>query len=236
MFTGIIEDIGKVVSFNNQQLTFLTKLDNLHIGDSIAVNGVCLTIIDYKLLNKKNTGDKFVLYQVTVEVSKETLARTNVKNLKINSMINLERALKLNSPLGGHIVLGHIDTTVKIKNIKKEAGNEKNLIMTFELPKNLAKYVVEKGSVAIDGISLTVAKVDKEDFSVVLIPHTLKSTTLQYKKVGDSVNFEADVLAKYIENMISNYLNPRNQKLDKNDNIFFNETNLLQKLKENGFL
>lgn len=236
MFTGIIEDIGKVVSFNNHKLTFLTKLDNLHIGDSIAVNGVCLTIIDYKLLNKKTSGDKFVLYQVTVEVSKETLSRTNVKNLKINSMINLERALKLNSPLGGHIVLGHIDTTVKIKNIKKESGNEKNFIMTFELPKNLAKYVVEKGSVAIDGISLTVAKVDKEDFSVVLIPHTLKSTTLQYKKVGDSVNFEADVLAKYIENMISNYLHSQNQKLDKNNNIFFNETNLLQKLKENGFL
>ncbi len=215
MFTGIIEDIGKVISFDGKKLIFLTRLNDINLGDSIAVNGICLTVVEKKQLNPE-------LNKISVEVSKETIHRTNILSLKKSTEINLERALKLFSRIGGHIVSGHIDAKVKVTNIKKETSYEKNLILSVELPKNLSKYIVEKGSVALDGISLTVSNISKNNFSVVLIPHTLKNTTLKNKKSGDILNLEVDILAKYVENI-------------NNKNVSYKDTTLLKKLKENGF-
>jgi riboflavin synthase len=221
MFTGIIEDIGEVINFDGKKLTFLTKLDSLNIGDSISVNGICLTIIDSRLQNKNFSNKKTT--KVTVDVSKETLQRTNLSGLKSGSKLNLERAIKLSSRLGGHIVSGHIDTTAKIKKIVIENSSGKNFVITIELPKNLTKYVVEKGSIAIDGISLTIAKVLKDSFNVVVIPHTFNNTNLKYKKVGDLINLEVDILAKYIESI-------------QNKESVSKDKNLVEKLKESGFL
>ncbi|MFN3550790.1 MAG: riboflavin synthase [Endomicrobiia bacterium] len=195
MFTGIIEDIGKIVEIKNNFIFFETKLDDLNIKDSIAVNGVCLTIIEVKKYKEK--------YIYKVEVSKETLNRTNLKFLKLNSLVNLERAIKLNSRLSGHILTGHIDTTINIAKILDEE-------FVFSLPYEYERYVVEKGSLAIDGISLTVAKKFKDKFSVIILPYTLENTNLKTRKVGDCLNLEVDILAKYLESIF----NKKDNKLD----------------------
>jgi len=188
MFTGIIEDIGKVVEVKKNFLFIETSLGDINIKDSISVNGVCLTVID---IDKKKEKSLF-----KAELSYETLNRTNLKFVKPNTLVNLERAVKTTTPLGGHFVLGHIDTTIRLLKIIKEE-------FEFELPKEYKKYIVEKGSVAIDGISLTVAKKYKDRFSVVILPYTLENTTLKIKKVEDLFNLEVDILAKYVESIIS---------------------------------
>ena len=206
MFTGIVEDIGKVVNITNSQLEIETCLDDIKIGDSIAVNGVCLTVI--KISNNK----------ISFDYSPTTSDITNISLLKKNSVVNLERALTLNTRLGGHIVSGHIDTNTTIIDIKKE---DRFYFISFKVNEDIKKYIVKKGFVSIDGISLTIAQNDNEKFSVTMIPETFNKTIFHTRKIGDVVNVELDVLAKYVENIL-------NKKNDKKEITF----DLLQ---ENGF-
>ena len=206
MFTGIVEDIGKVVNITNSQLEIETCLDDIKIGDSIAVNGVCLTVI--KISNNK----------ISFDYSPTTSDITNISLLKKNSVVNLERALTLNTRFGGHIVSGHIDTNTTIIDIKKE---DRFYFIYFKVNEDIKKYIVKKGFVSIDGISLTIAKNNDENFSVTMIPETFNKTIFHTRKIGDVVNVELDVLAKYVENIL-------NKKNDKKEITF----NLL---KENGF-
>ena len=196
MFTGIVEDIGRVDnilgSVTEKTYTVETTkitLDDLKIGSSIAVNGACLTIISIN-------GNKF-----TVEASSETLSRTNLSILTVNSRVNLERALKVGDRLEGHIVSGHIDGLAKIVDIKRVGESMK---FWFELLENkLKKYFVTKGSVAVDGISLTVNEVVDSNFSINIIPHTQGATNMNESSIGDMVNIECDIIGKYIENMFN---------------------------------
>lgn len=192
MFTGIVEEVGKVkdflVSGDNAKLTIIADkvLEDTKLGDSIAINGICLTVVDI--------GSNYF----TVDVMGETFRRTNLENLNKGQEVNLERALLLTTRLGGHIVSGHIDGIGKIQSMKKD----KNAIwVTINAEPDILRYVVEKGSIAIDGISLTVAYVDNNSFKVSIIPHTCKETTLISKKCGEYVNLECDIIAKYIEKL-----------------------------------
>ena len=207
MFTGIIEEIGIVKSVKSKVITIEANkiFDDLKLGDSVAVNGTCLTISSFS--NKIFNAD----------ITTETLSRTNLGDLKSGFKVNLERALTSNGRLGGHIVSGHIDGVGIIKNISK---SENDIILKIEVSANLMKYIIEKGSVAVDGISLTVAKVDsnKNNFSVAIIPHTLKETVLYYKKSGDKVNIENDIIGKYVEKLLT-FNNCNNEKNNKNSNI-----------------
>lgn len=194
MFTGIIEEIGTIKSINSNgissQLCISANkiLEDTKIGDSIAVNGVCLTV----------TSIKSNLF--TADVMAETLRRSNLGNLIPQSKVNLERAMPANGRFGGHIVSGHIDGTGTIVETKPE-GNA--VWIKINCSDNLLKYIIHKGSITIDGISLTVAKVTDSDFSVSIIPHTAANTTLLQKKSGDIVNLENDVVGKYIEKLLS---------------------------------
>jgi len=193
MFTGIIEEIGKVkkVQFKNKlaQLVisakFVTK--DTKNGDSVSVNGVCLTV----------TGKS--RDSLTFDVVDETLSSTNLAFVNSGDHVNLERALRLSDRMSGHVVTGHIDTTAVIKKIVHDAGSTK---ISIEVPKDMKRYLIKKGSVCIDGISLTIAEIAKDNFTVAVIPHTLKVTTLGQRKAGDKINLEADVLGKYIESMV----------------------------------
>ena len=193
MFTGIVEELGKVVSIKNgaksSVLTINGKLifEDMHIGDSIAVNGVCLTVTS-------KTNDTF-----TADVMAETLRRSSLGSLKVGSYVNLERAMAANGRFGGHIVSGHIDGTGEIESVVRE---DNAVWVTVKTPEKLLKYIIEKGSIAIDGISLTVAYVDDKCFKVSLIPHTGANTTLLDKKPGDIVNLENDVVGKYVEKLL----------------------------------
>ncbi|PIU83393.1 MAG: riboflavin synthase [Elusimicrobia bacterium CG06_land_8_20_14_3_00_38_11] len=188
MFTGIIEDLGTVKKISKTQITVETKLDDIKIGDSVSVNGVCLTVINRSLLVTRYS-------LVTFDISEETFKKTNLGKLKIGIIVNLERALKSGGRLGGHFVTGHIDGVGKILRISLFHNSR---IVKFSNPENLTKYITEKGSVAMDGISLTIAEKKVNSFSAAIIPHTLKNTTLGIKKVGDTVNIETDILAKYV--------------------------------------
>jgi len=194
MFTGLIEEVGKVENINNSykdmKLTIKADkvLENTNIGDSIAVNGVCLTVTN---IQNKN---------ITFDVSNETLNRSNLRFLKIGDYINLERALRLSDRLGGHIVQGHVDTIGKIVSIKN-FGNHTELII--EIPEDYKYFVIEKGSIAIDGISLTINYIQNNKISINIIPHTYQNTNLKYRKVGDFVNIEFDILGKYVLKFIS---------------------------------
>lgn len=194
MFTGIIEEIGTIKSINSNgissQLCISANkiLEDTKIGDSIAVNGVCLTV----------TSIKSNLF--TADVMAETLRRSNLGSLIPQSKVNLERAMPANGRFGGHIVSGHIDGTGTIVETKPE-GNA--VWIKINCSNNLLKYIIHKGSITIDGISLTVAKVTDSDFSVSIIPHTAANTTLLQKKSGDVVNLENDVVGKYIEKLLS---------------------------------
>ena len=193
MFTGIISHIGKVKSFQNNQL--LVKADRSLIkqvknGDSVAVNGVCLTVIDKR-------ADLF-----QVEVMPETLKRTALGGLKSGDIVNLELAMKAADRFAGHIVQGHIDGVATVKSIKQK-GNSR--LFTFEVPKQLGRYIVEKGSVAVNGISLTVIDTNNKTFTVGIIPYTWRHTMLSGAKVGDRVNIEVDILAKYLEKLEKAY-------------------------------
>lgn len=193
MFTGIIEEIGTVTAVRRASrgasLTISASkiLEDVREGDSIAVNGTCLTVTSY-------TDHSF-----TVDAVPETLARTSLSMARAGSPVNLERALRAGSRFGGHIVSGHIDGTGKI--VKKERdGNAVNLTISFDPPK--MKYILEKGSVAVDGVSLTVTRRDGETFSVSVIPHTGAKTILLGKHSGDPVNIECDLVGKYVEQLL----------------------------------
>lgn len=195
MFTGIIEEIGRVESIQkdsrNCKLSIKASkiLDDIHLGDSIAVNGICLTVTHFN-------------HQTfTVDVMNETWNRTTLDQLKHGNFVNLERAMSANGRFGGHIVTGHIDGTGKIISIRRD--NNAIWYQISTLPQ-IISLILEKGSIAIDGISLTVAKVAKTNFSVSVIPHTLEQTTLKNKQVNDTVNLENDMIGKYIQKFLSN--------------------------------
>jgi len=189
MFTGIIEEVGSVTSIELSQLTIAatTVLDKkTKIGDSIAVNGACLTV---KTLTP---------YSFSVEVMPETLRRTNLGMLHSGDKVNLERAMPVGGRFGGHFVQGHVDGTGKIGAVKQE-GNA--LIMKLDASKEIMRYIVEKGFIAVDGVSLTVVECNPISFSVSLVGITQAETTLGGRKVGDIVNLEVDILAKYVDNL-----------------------------------
>ena len=191
MFTGIIEEIGSLHSFSKGVIIINCNkiLDDIKIGDSISTNGICLTVTAF---------DKTAKY-FSADVMPETIRRTSLENLKRGDIVNLERALKLDDRLGGHIVSGHIDGVGKIKSIKPE-GNA--FIVTIEADKSLLRYIASKGSVALDGMSLTVVDAGNKEFSVSLIPHTRDVTNFKHKNIGSPVNIETDMLAKYIERLM----------------------------------
>lgn len=190
MFTGIIEEIGTIREIRSGilKISASTVLDGTKIGDSIAVNGVCLTATS---LNVNS---------FTADVMPETLRRSNLGTLHTGSEVNLERAAAVGSRLGGHIVSGHIDGTGRIIAVKRE---QNAVWVTISAGKEILELIVEKGSIAIDGISLTVAEVTDEDFSVSLIPHTGEVTTLLSKHIGEIVNLENDVIGKYVKKLMS---------------------------------
>ena len=192
MFTGIVEGIGTVNKISkitkNRSAIEMTidlgkQVKGLKIGQSVALNGVCLT------------ATKLSKSKCIFEMIEETTKKTDLGNLKVGGVVNIERSLKAGDRLEGHFVLGHVDGVGKIKKILKKP---KEVQIHFEVPKNLAKYVVKKGSIAIDGISLTVVDIKKTLASVSLIPHTIEITNFRTKKVGDKVNIETDILGKYI--------------------------------------
>ncbi len=193
MYTGIIEDLGSVESLKRSSkgavLSIRTALPagRMKIGDSIAVSGVCLTVI------AKGRG------RIAMDVSAETLRRSTLGALKPGDPVNLERCLTLDKLLGGHLVAGHVDGVGRIVSIKPEGDSR---LYTFEAPAAEARYLIEKGSVALDGVSLTVFSIRGRTFSVALIPHTLKVTTLGAKRPGDAVNYESDMLVKYVERVL----------------------------------
>ncbi len=193
MFTGIIEEVGTVQTIQHSGNSSFIKiqaekvLEDVHIGDSIAVNGVCLTVTE----SDRNT--------FRADVMNETLDRSSLGSLKKGSPINLERAMSANGRFGGHIVSGHIDGTGTVSAIKNDGIA---VWYTINTTPEIMRYIIEKGSVAIDGISLTVAKVTDSSFSVSIIPHTAEQTVLSYKKTGDIVNLENDIVGKYVEKLI----------------------------------
>ena len=193
MFTGIIEEIGTIENIrrgtNSAVLTIgaETVLSDCHVGDSIAVNGICLTV----------TG--FTVRAFTADAMHETLDRSSLGALKTGSKVNLERAMAANGRFGGHIVSGHIDATGTIRSIERD---DNAIWYTIATPSEVLRYIVEKGSIAIDGISLTVARVDATSFAVSTIPHTNEVTTLSERRVGDVVNLENDIIGKYVEKLL----------------------------------
>lgn len=202
MFTGIIEEIGIVKNIqkkdNSSILTIGASkvLEDTHIGDSIATNGVCLTVTT---INNKESFN--------ADIMAESLRRSNLGELKLGDLVNLERALSLNTRLGGHIVSGHIDGIGVISNLKQE-GNA--IWATINTDNSILRYIVEKGSIAIDGISLTVAYVDEKVFKVSIIPHTGDETILLKKRIRDTVNLECDIVGKYIEKFTQKTVTSKN--------------------------
>ncbi|CUU04667.1 riboflavin synthase alpha chain [Candidatus Kryptobacter tengchongensis] len=196
MFTGIIEEVGKVKSVVQKgkarvfAISSEKLLNDIKIGDSVAVNGVCLTVFE-----KLNEYFK-------VEAVEETIKKTNLGNLKTGDRVNLELSLKLGDRLGGHIVLGHVDTTGVIENILKLKNS---WIFEIKFPIEFRKYIIPKGSIAVDGISLTIAEVDDGKFKVSIIPFTWENTNLKFKRSGDRVNLEFDFFGKYIESFLKQW-------------------------------
>jgi riboflavin synthase len=186
MFTGIIKAIGKVVKSDGNRLWVSSSFKRIRLGESISVDGVCLTVAARK-------GQSLAF-----DVGKETRKVTTLKHLDSGSRVNLERALRVGDRLGGHWVSGHVEQTGKVLKIEKARQSWR---FTFRVPKTVSKYVVPKGSLTIDGISLTVAAKRGDHVQVMIIPHTLSHTTLGSKKLNDQVNLEPDLLAKYAENI-----------------------------------
>lgn len=194
LFTGIIEDLGTIESRRGSQqgavVTIRTALplSRVKLGESIAVNGACLTV------TRKGRGT------VAMDVSAETLRRTTLGELKAGDPVNLERCLTLEKLVGGHLVSGHVDGVGRVLSIEPEGDSR---LFTFEVAPEQARYLIEKGSVAVDGVSLTVFGIDGRRFRCALIPHTLKVTTLGHREPGASVNIESDMLAKYVERILN---------------------------------
>ncbi|MGY8782207.1 MAG: riboflavin synthase [Fidelibacterota bacterium] len=193
MFTGLVEETGTISGIikNADGLELRIKASkvrsDLKVNDSISCSGICLTVTNLE-------EDYF-----NVQLVNETLDRTNAKLWKVGDLINLERALLPTSRMGGHIVQGHIDTISKVKKI---IINEKSAVWEFELNNKIKKYIVEKGSICLDGISLTIANKFENSFSVALIPHTISVTSWKEKKIGDFINVEVDILGKYLESIM----------------------------------
>ena len=193
MFTGIIEEMGTIQSIQRGEKSSILKikgkkvLQGTRIGDSISTNGICLTVT-------KIGNDSF-----DADVMSESLKRTNIGELAPGSYVNLERALSLETRLGGHIVSGHIDGTGKIREMKRE---DNAVWITVETSPKVLRYIIEKGSIAIDGVSLTVVTVDEQSFKVSVIPHTGEETVLLHKQPGDAVNLECDMIGKYVEKLL----------------------------------
>ncbi|MCR5176279.1 MAG: riboflavin synthase [Anaerovibrio sp.] len=202
MFTGIIEEVGSVAGIGSGVLTIKAEkvLSDVQLGDSIAVNGVCLTVAGYD-------GSSF-----KADVMPETIRRTSFAELKKGSPVNLERALTLQSRLGGHIVSGHIDGVGRIVSLQEDKNA---ILMKISASDDILRHIVEKGSVALDGISLTVAQVTDGDFTVSLIPHTRQVTNLSGKRVGSLINIENDVIGKYVEKLLgqSNQNSPSGSRI-----------------------
>ena len=210
MFSGIIDNEGVVVKKQSQggQVHFVFQMKKhekrLRVGESIAVDGVCLTAV-------KITGQRF-----EVDVVRETLRDTTLGDLKVGDPVNLERSLKYGDPVSGHFVTGHVDARGTLKKIEKD---KKNCFLTIEVPKRLIRFIAMKGSVALDGISLTIQELKGKTFSVAIIPHTFNVTTLRFKKAGSGVNIEIDQTARYLKKAMT----PVSQPLS------------LEALKEQGF-
>lgn len=194
MFTGLIEDVGRIgaLRFRNGSavLTVKTKLavQRMPLGASVAVNGACLTVV-----KRLNGG-------FTVDVSPETLARTNLEKLSLGSLVNLEQPMRLQERLGGHLVTGHVDGVGTVASIRKQG---EFTMFTFSVPARLGALLVSKGSVAVDGVSLTVNDCRRDRFSVAIIPFTLQHTNLQGRRVGDKVNIETDLIGKYVHSFLA---------------------------------
>ena len=189
MFTGIVEEVGEVREASAHRLLIgaRTVLSDLAVGHSIAVNGACLTAVEV-------TADGFA-----VELSEETLRRTNLGRLAPGHQVNLERALAMGARMGGHVVQGHIDG---VGTLLELSGPPEERILRVEAPPHMGRYLVEKGFVAVDGISLTVVGLQDSTFSVAVIPYTLQETVLRCRVVGDLLNLEVDILAKYVERLL----------------------------------
>ncbi len=194
MFTGIIEELGTVLRLdrgsNSCQIRIQASkvLEDVKLGDSIAINGVCLTVTS------------FDQEHFTADMMAETLAKTNLKDLSSGQKINLERAARLGDRMGGHLVQGHVDA---VGTIVEQQKVDIALVLKIKAPEEILHYLVDKGSVAIDGISLTVVKVWPDSFTISIIPHTAKMTTLGFKKPGDTVNLEADIIGRYVEKLLN---------------------------------
>lgn len=216
MFTGLIEDIGRLAgaaalpSGKGRRLRLEAALfqEEVPLGASICTDGVCLTAVSWR------PG------QIEVEAGPETLSRTTLGSLSIGAPVNLERALRAGDRLGGHLVAGHVDG---VGQIERAAARGEAWDVTIATPPQLLRYIVEKGSIAIDGISLTVNAVDARGFSVSLIPHTRQRTTLEGKAAGAAVNLEVDIIGKYVEKLLAGYAQPAKEGLT------------LDKLREHGF-
>lgn len=223
MFTGIIEETGKVEAVakgsNSAVITIaaVKVLEDTKIGDSIAVNGVCLTVTSI-------SGRKF-----SADVMAETLRRSSLGSLKHGSMVNLERAMAANGRFGGHIVSGHIDGVGIISSFEKE---DNAVWVEIETPAKILRYIVEKGSITIDGISLTVAKLTDSSFAVSVIPHTGEETTLLNRNPGDIVNLENDIVGKYVERLMNFKTDDRDNKSEERNN---SDSITMNFLNENGF-
>ena len=181
MFTGIVRELGRVVAFDGARLVVEAPQTSADVGDSIAVDGVCLTVVEHD-------GDQLVF-----DVVAETLSRTTLGTLTADDPVNVEPALRAGEPLGGHIVQGHVDGVGSVRSISQPVW--------IDAPPDVLRYCVEKGSITVDGVSLTIAALDDSGFAVALVPHTLAATTLGAAKPGDAVNLEVDVLAKYVERL-----------------------------------
>ena len=193
MFTGIIEEVGEIASvddageFRTLSVRAGNLLDGITAGSSIAVNGVCLTV------------RTFTPRSFSAELSRETLDRTSLKHLGAGAIVNLERPMRADGRFGGHMVQGHVDGVGRIRQFSR---NGDSWTLEVEFPEHALRYIVEKGSIAVDGISLTIAKVKAGMFEIAIIPHTFENTNLKHARPGDTVNLEYDVIAKYVERML----------------------------------
>jgi len=193
MFTGIVEEMGAITVMNKSlsgaKLTILasTVMSDLKIGDSVSVNGICLTVVS------RSERD------FSVEVSPETLSVTTLGGFAVGMPVNLERAMKLNERIGGHLVAGHVDGVGVIRSRQQDANA---IVFTIGVPPEILRYCVTKGSITVDGISLTINAVTEQGFSVAIIPHTAKVTILGLKQVNDTVNLESDLIGKYVERLL----------------------------------
>lgn len=192
MFTGMIESVGKIAAINRRHLVATYEINagfdlgDTNVGDSVAVDGCCLTVTS-------KLGSHF-----WADVSDETLRVTTLGGLKVDDSVNIERALQAGKRFGGHMVQGHIDGVGKIKSLREVEGGKE---LDIEIPERLNRYIVDKGSIAVDGISLTVNRVEKNIVSIRIIPHTVQNTTLKAKRTGEHVNLEVDILGKYVEKL-----------------------------------